>query len=82
MSRPGFVFDLVTSVPDYKLSYVCRSCGAERSGEAESDARLHAAMREHLRDQHGLADSSGWRITHHERSREEAAVCFWPPEAE
>jgi hypothetical protein len=81
MSRPGFVFDLLQSESDRSRTYVCRNCGAEKDGTAADDEKLHSAMRLHLQEKHGLTDPSAWRISHHERSKAQAAVCFWPPEA-
>ena len=80
MSRPGFVFDLVTADPGKKRTFTCRSCRQQQEGAAAEQA-LHASMRDHLRERHGLTAQDGWKITHQDRSPGEAIVCFWPPEA-
>jgi protein-arginine kinase activator protein McsA len=79
MSRPGFVFDLTVQDSEQKRVYVCRNCGAARDGD-NNDAHLHSSMRIHLRDEHGL-DTSTWKISHHDRTPSECAVCFWPPDS-
>jgi hypothetical protein len=81
MSRPGFVFDLVTTDPGKKRTYTCRSCKQQQDGSQSADHVLHASMKDHLRDSHGLIAQEGWKITHQDRSPGEAIVCFWPPEA-
>jgi len=81
MSRPGFVFDLVITDPGHKRTYTCRNCHQQQDGSTGTDQVLHASMKDHLRERHGLTDQTGWKISHQDRTPGEAIVCFWPPEA-
>lgn len=81
MSRPGFVFDLVTTDPQHTIEERCRSCGwKEQAGTAQT-AELNERMRLHLKKDHALAEAAEWKVTHQQRSPQESVVCFWPPEA-
>ena len=82
MSRPGFVFDLVTEPLDRSVSYHCRHCGRTEVGGRISDPTLlHARMKGHLTDRHELISPAEWKVTVQERNGGAAVACFWPPEA-
>jgi hypothetical protein len=82
MSRPGFVFDLLTEPAGSSVSYHCRNCGRTEAGGRISDpAVVRVRMKAHLTDRHHLAGSDAWKVTVQERNGGVAVACFWPPEA-